>query len=294
MLLQPKHPYTEGLLASIPSKGMRGQRLNVIKGTVPNPFNMPKGCNFAPRCPYRFEPLQDARPAHRGRRGAARRAAGCGSRRPATSIPTGLRDAQIDAARAAVEAIAAAGDRASVAATDDERAHDGTAPGGDRAGAVDRSCRRSRPRPHRPMDDRPSGDRAEPLVEVKDLVKYYPINGGVMKRTIGDVRAVDGVSFDVDKGEILGLVGESGCGKSTLGRTLLRLHAAHQRLGHIRRRGHLRQEGQRSQAPPAADADHLPGPGRLAEPAHARQRHHRRGPAGPGRQAERMGPAQRP
>ena len=53
VLLQPKHPYTEGLLASIPSKGMRGQRLNVIKGTVPNPFNMPKGCNFAPRCPYR-------------------------------------------------------------------------------------------------------------------------------------------------------------------------------------------------------------------------------------------------
>ncbi|MBA2275904.1 MAG: ABC transporter ATP-binding protein, partial [Chloroflexi bacterium] len=46
VLLQPKHPYTEGLLASIPSKGMRGQRLNVIKGAVPNPFNMPVGCNF--------------------------------------------------------------------------------------------------------------------------------------------------------------------------------------------------------------------------------------------------------
>ena len=56
VLLQPRHPYTEGLLASIPSKGMRGQRLNVIKGSVPNPFNMPTGCNFAPRCPYRFEP----------------------------------------------------------------------------------------------------------------------------------------------------------------------------------------------------------------------------------------------
>jgi oligopeptide/dipeptide ABC transporter ATP-binding protein len=56
VLLEPKHPYTEGLLASIPSKGRRGQRLNVIKGTVANPFNLPKGCNFAPRCPYRFEP----------------------------------------------------------------------------------------------------------------------------------------------------------------------------------------------------------------------------------------------
>jgi oligopeptide/dipeptide ABC transporter ATP-binding protein len=56
VLLEPKHPYTEGLLASIPSRLMRGQRLNVIHGAVPNPFNMPTGCNFAPRCPYRFEP----------------------------------------------------------------------------------------------------------------------------------------------------------------------------------------------------------------------------------------------
>jgi oligopeptide transport system ATP-binding protein len=56
VLLEPKHPYTEGLLASIPSNGRRGQALNVIKGTVANPFNLPKGCNFAPRCPYRFEP----------------------------------------------------------------------------------------------------------------------------------------------------------------------------------------------------------------------------------------------
>ena len=62
VLLQPKHPYTEGLLASIPSKGRRGQRLNVIKGTVANPFNLPKGCNFAPRCPFRFEPCPDHDP----------------------------------------------------------------------------------------------------------------------------------------------------------------------------------------------------------------------------------------
>ena len=56
VLVSPKHPYTEGLLNSIPSRGMKGGKLSVIKGTVPNPFNMPEGCNFAPRCPHRFEP----------------------------------------------------------------------------------------------------------------------------------------------------------------------------------------------------------------------------------------------
>ena len=61
------------------------------------------------------------------------------------------------------------------------------------------------------------------LVEVRDLVKYFPITSGVLRRHIGDIHAVDGVSFDVGRGEVLGLVGESGCGKSTLGRTLLRL-----------------------------------------------------------------------
>ena len=58
VLLAPKHPYTEGLLDSIPSKGKRGQRLNVIKGMVANPFRLPTGCNFAPRCPYAFEPCK--------------------------------------------------------------------------------------------------------------------------------------------------------------------------------------------------------------------------------------------
>jgi len=62
VLQEPKHPYTEGLLASIPSRGMRGTRLNVIKGSVPNPFRMPAGCRFAPRCPYAFDPCADNEP----------------------------------------------------------------------------------------------------------------------------------------------------------------------------------------------------------------------------------------
>jgi oligopeptide/dipeptide ABC transporter ATP-binding protein len=62
-----------------------------------------------------------------------------------------------------------------------------------------------------------------PLLEVRDLVKHFPIREGVFARVTGAVRAVDGISFALAKGETLGLVGESGCGKSTAGRTILRL-----------------------------------------------------------------------
>ena len=60
-----------------------------------------------------------------------------------------------------------------------------------------------------------------PLLEVRDLVKYFDVRGGFFGRGHKTVRAVDGVSFTIDEGETLGLVGESGCGKSTLARTIL-------------------------------------------------------------------------
>jgi oligopeptide transport system ATP-binding protein len=63
----------------------------------------------------------------------------------------------------------------------------------------------------------------EVVLKAENLVKYYPIKAGVLRRTVGQVKAVDGISFELYKGETLGIVGESGCGKSTLGRMLMRL-----------------------------------------------------------------------
>ena len=67
----------------------------------------------------------------------------------------------------------------------------------------------------------PSG--AAPLLSVRDLTKYFPIKRGVFGRVSGNVRAVDGVSFDVAEGETLALVGESGCGKTTTSKLILAL-----------------------------------------------------------------------
>ena len=69
----------------------------------------------------------------------------------------------------------------------------------------------------------PSQPSSSPLLSVRDLKTHFPVKRGILQRTVGHVKAVDGVSFDLAPGETLGLVGESGCGKTTVGRTVLRL-----------------------------------------------------------------------
>ena len=64
------------------------------------------------------------------------------------------------------------------------------------------------------------------LLEVRNLATYFPVRAGVLLRKVGQVHAVDDVSFSLERGETLGLVGESGCGKTTVGRTILNLVAA--------------------------------------------------------------------
>ena len=71
--------------------------------------------------------------------------------------------------------------------------------------------------------DKSTVNKGETLVEVNNLVKYFPVRAGLLQRVVNHVKAVDDVSFIVKKGETLGMVGESGCGKTTVGRSMLRL-----------------------------------------------------------------------
>lgn len=68
-----------------------------------------------------------------------------------------------------------------------------------------------------------ANDSNTPLLRVRDLKTYFSVRSGLLRRVTGQIKAVDGVSFDLARGETLGLVGESGCGKTTVGRTILRL-----------------------------------------------------------------------
>jgi peptide/nickel transport system ATP-binding protein len=170
---QPLHPYTAGLLRSVPRLDRpRGRRLETIDGMPPSLLDAPVGCRFAPRCPARQDACVAAAP-------------------PLVEVLPQHWSACVRSAEMA------------------------------KVGPAGLGLQSANPLP----PENKVLAAGEPLLRLHDLRTYFEVAAGMMllKPTHVEVRAVDGLSFGIRRGETVGLVGESGCGKTTVGRTLLRL-----------------------------------------------------------------------
>ena len=188
---RPEHPYTWGLLGSIPRITGGGGRLKSIKGTPPSLINLPSGCSFHPRCDYREHAAGDSCVAD------VPELLQIGTESHGVALPHRQRGAQAvvrraDQAEPVTSGLEARGDVVSTS----------TSVGAERTGPA----------------------KGDVLLEVKGLQRHFPVTQGIVfQRQTGAVKAVDGIDFTVNTGETLGLVGESGCGKSTTGRLVTRL-----------------------------------------------------------------------
>lgn len=179
---QPGHPYTKGLLDSLPRIDSEDDRLNAIKGLPPSLTAMPSGCPFSPRCPFATDRCRTERPELED-----------------------LGDGHLSACHYREELTAGTLEPTA----NDEKNSDSL----DLVGLEDAESA-----PGDPFAG------SEVVLDVKNLVKHFPVKEGILfKKQTGAVQAVDDVSFQLRKGETIGIVGESGCGKSTLAKLLMRL-----------------------------------------------------------------------
>ncbi len=188
-----RHPYTQALLESIPGlRADRSQVLYSIPGTPPDLRHLPSGCRFAPRCRYAKERCFQESP----------RLAGEDDHLFACHFPVGgKRDHHLVASDVVLR----------------------------RATSVDGATSNEMPGRALPIAGEESGSGAPQsapvLLSLEEVVKEFPIRKGLLRREVGSVKAVSGVSLSIAVGETFGLVGESGCGKTTLGRLMVGLLA---------------------------------------------------------------------
>ncbi|HVR33084.1 MAG TPA: ABC transporter ATP-binding protein [Acidimicrobiia bacterium] len=186
----PRHPYTVGLMASLPRPDRDLERLVPIEGLPPSLLHLPPGCPFHPRCRL-----------YQGR-------SVCHTERPALAVIDDQGTIHGSACHFVDEVPEFR--RTVEAAVGVELA---SAPGSE-PGVPVRTTARSANEP---------AFESEEILEIRGLKVHFPIRGGFLKNVVGSVKAVDGVDFTIRAGETLGLVGESGCGKSTTGRAVMRL-----------------------------------------------------------------------
>jgi peptide/nickel transport system ATP-binding protein len=183
----PRHPYTEALFDALPELAVQGSRaLYSIPGRPPDMITEAAGCSFAPRCRYAQDWCSSHEPVLDGDHPGHTYACFF----PVGSV-VGHRDGE---ARPAMPVSAWLS------------GHD--------------------PSPRRALPAGADGSAGGPLLRVNGLVKDYPVTAGLLRRKVGTVSAVAGVSLELAAGETLGLVGESGCGKTTVARLLVGLEKA--------------------------------------------------------------------
>ncbi|MGC5256012.1 dipeptide ABC transporter ATP-binding protein [Gordonia sp. DT218] len=196
----PRMPYTIGLLGAVPRVDRIAESLTPIPGTPPVLIDPPSACQFAPRCPIAIDECLRYEPE-------------------LTPVVGG--DGAVDSAGAGAEA----GGHAAACVRAPEIGDDATIDGQPVYGEPAVGTRE-------PVA--PGGNDRPVILEVAGLRKEFPLTSGMMKRRVGTVRAVDGVSFDIRRGETMAIVGESGSGKST---TLLEVMDFGQPAGVVRLSG---------------------------------------------------------
>ena len=187
ILAHPQHPYTQALLRSVPTMGAADARLPAIRGMVPHPNDRPDGCPFHTRCDSQVPGLCDRISP------------------PTVDLGRGqlVRCHLHDSAGRSAAAAAGVNVELIVNPRLSDRQY--------RSGATSSTATTA-----------PAAHEVVALLDLQDVTVHFPVRrGGLFGRTIGHLRAVDGVDLTIRSGETVGLVGESGCGKTTLGRCIL-------------------------------------------------------------------------